>query len=60
MTVPPAVAVAAVNVAESCTDPPTVIEPEESVVAIVGEALPTVSCSLVQALEAVLLFASPE
>jgi hypothetical protein len=60
VTVPPAVAVAAVNVAESCTDPPTVIDEAESVVAIVGEAFPTVSCSLVHALVEAPLLASPE
>ena len=57
---PPAPVVTPESVAESCTAPPTEIEPEERVVAIDAAALPTVSCSLLQALVAALLLASPE
>ena len=56
---PPASASHRTGVDESLTEPPTVIELEESVVAIDGEAFPTTRCSSVQVLVAPLLLASP-
>ena len=59
VTDPPAFPVALDRVDESLTEPPTVIELEESDVAIEGEAFPTTRCSSVQVLVAPLLLASP-
>ena len=60
VTVPPAVEVAPVNVAESDAVPPVLIDEADSVVATDGAVFPTVNCSLEHTLEAALLFASPE
>ncbi len=59
VTLPPAPLVAPLKVALSFTPLPAVMLEAESVVPIVGLALPTVNGSLVQTLVADALFASP-